>query len=47
VWEHLPLARSDARELPRSDQVNEDVPLVLLEDDRVGIFTDPDLVARR
>src|SRR5918996_1151004 len=43
--EHLPLARSDARELLGPDQVNEGVPLVLLENDRVGILTDPDLAA--
>jgi hypothetical protein len=32
------------RELTRLNQINEDVPLLLLQDGRVGIFTDTDLV---
>ena len=39
------LGRLDAAELAGLNQVNEDVPLGLLENGRVGVFTDADLVA--
>jgi hypothetical protein len=34
----------DAPKLTRLDQLNEDVPLLFLEDGRVGVLADPDLV---
>ena len=36
---------SQAAELARLDQVNEDVPFRVLEDGGVRVFSDPDLIA--